>query len=336
LFDDDDEDANPISSMNTVLTEYPELKNRIIPYVGGEEINAATDLSADRYAIYLSDIQSETELSNFGPLVKFVEARVKPERTKLGNNPNNVPLKRRWWAYQAHRPQLYSLLKTSKFAVCNSQVSKHLAFARYPSNYIFAHTVCVVPALGEQIFAVLQSRIHEIWARFFSSTLEDRLRYAPSDCFETFPFPVGYESEPALEGVGQTYHDHRAALMVAANEGMTKTYNRFHKSEEKKETIQRLRELHDELDRAVLGAYGWDDLAAELRPKFLTEETENDHAYQNRYFWPAEGRDRVLARLLVLNAERHAAEVAEGRAPAGLTQARDAENEDGEPQLDLS
>ena len=184
-------------------------------------------------------------------------------------------------------------------------------------------------------FTVLQSRVHEIWARFFSSTLEDRLRYAPSDCFETFPFPVGYESDPALEEVGKIYHDHRAALMVAANEGMTKTYNRFHTSDKGSEAIERLRELHDEMDRAVLRTYGWDDLAAELRPEFLSEETEDNHTYQNRYCWPAEGRDLLFARLLALNAERHAEEVAEGRAPAARAQARGKENEDGEPQLDI-
>jgi hypothetical protein len=146
--------------------------------------------------------------------------------------------------------------------------------------------------------------------------MKDDLRYTPSDCFETFPFPPGYETAPALEAAGQTYHDHRAALMVAAHEGMTKTYNRLHKLEERSEPIRRLRDLHDEMDRAVLHAYGWRDLADELRPEFLTEETEDDHTYQGRYFWPSEGRDEVLARLLALNAERHADEVADGLAPA--------------------
>ena len=146
--------------------------------------------------------------------------------------------------------------------------------------------------------------------------MKDDPVYAPSDCFETFPFPPGYETDATLEAVGQTYHDHRAALMIEADEGMTKTYNRFHKLDERRPGIQRLRELHDAMDRAVLRAYGWDDLADTLRPEFLTEEIEDDHTYQGRYFWPAEGRDLVLSRLLALNAERHAEEVAAGLVPA--------------------
>ena len=62
--------------------------------------------------------------------------------------------------------------------------------------------------------------------------------------------------------------------MVARNEGLTKTYNRFHNPAERAPDIVRLRELHDAMDQAVLRAYGWDDLADSAAPEFLTEETE--------------------------------------------------------------
>ena len=167
--------------------------------------------------------------------------------------------------------------------------------------------------------------------------MKDDLRYAPSDCFETFPFPVRYETDLALEAAGQSYHDHRAGLMIAANEGMTKIYNRFHKSEEYSEPIRRLRELRDEMDRAVLRAYRWSDLADELLPEFLTEETEDDHTYQGRYFWRSEARDEVLARMLALNAERHAEEIADGLAPAkcGKQAEEDKDDDEGQAGFDL-
>lgn len=158
--------------------------------------------------------------------------------------------------------------------------------------------------------------------------MKDDLRYAPSDCFETFPFPKAFDSEPALESAGQAYHDFRAELMVARDEGMTKTYNRFHDANETSADIARLRELHGEMDRAVLRAYGWDDLADRAQPQFLTEETEDDYTYQDRLFWPSEFRDEVLARLLKLNAERHEEEVQLGLVKAGKVTARDDEDEE--------
>ena len=100
--------------------------------------------------------------------------------------------------------------------------------------------------------------------------MKDDSRYNIVDCFETFPFPSGVETS-SIEAAGQSYHDHRAALMVARNEGMTKTYNRFHDRAEPAEDIKRLRELHAAMDRAVLEAYGWHDLVTRAQPIFLDE-----------------------------------------------------------------
>jgi hypothetical protein len=117
--------------------------------------------------------------------------------------------------------------------------------------------------------------------------------------------------------------------MVERNEGLTKTYNRFHNHDEAVADIVLLRELHAEMDRAVLAAYGWDDLAARAAPDFLDETNEDDHTYQGRLFWPADFRDEVLARLLALNAERHEDEVRRGIAP-GMKGARASADDDAE------
>ena len=41
--------------------------------------------------------------------------------------------------------------------------------------------------------------------------MKDDLRYTPSDCFETFPFPEGWETHSALEAAGKAYYEHRVA-----------------------------------------------------------------------------------------------------------------------------
>jgi hypothetical protein len=157
-------------------------------------------------------------------LIDIVEKRVRPAREEQTRDALRV----RWWQYAEKRPGLKSATRSIECVLVLSRVSPHLGVGRVSSHLIFAETIVVLIFPNLAPFAVIQSRVHEIWARFFSSTLEERLRYAPSDCFETFPFPFGYETDRAFEAVGQTYHDHRAALMVVANEGMTKTYNRFH------------------------------------------------------------------------------------------------------------
>src|SRR4051794_14937747 len=92
------------------------------------------------------------------------------------------------------------------------------------------------------LFVVLLCRGHEIWSRFFGTTFKDDLTYVLEDCFDTFPFPSGlqHSSGSSLRAAGQAYHDHRAMLMVEADEGMTRTYNRFHDAAERRPAIQRL------------------------------------------------------------------------------------------------
>ena len=114
---------------------------------------------------------------------------------------------------------------------------------------------------------------------------------------------------------------------------LTKTYNRFHDAQERCQNIIRLRELHAAMDRAVLRAYGWNDLAERAAPVFLDETNEDDHPYQGRLLWPSDFCDEVLARLLALNAERHAEEVRLGIAPG--MKGKVADDDDGEEELDM-
>ena len=133
-------------------------------------------------------------------------------------------------------------------------------------------------------------------------------------CFETFPFPEHWETHPALEAAGRAYYDFRAALMVRNDEGMTRTYNRFHDPDETDPDIAEFRALHAAMDRAVLAAYGWRDIAPDC--EFLLDHEIDEEEWGRRkkpwrYRWPDATRDEVLARLLALNAERAEAERAD-------------------------
>ncbi|AFL89322.1 type I restriction-modification system methyltransferase subunit [Terriglobus roseus DSM 18391] len=312
LFDDKDPEANPDALRLEVIRANPECASRIFPYIGGEDLNSSPTQVAPRYVIFLSDIKSETELAPWPELEAIVRRRVKPGRDVLGDNPNNVPLKRLWWAYQAHRPELYERIKSASKVLANSSVSGHLSFAFLPTNYIYSQKLTVFDISSFPAFCVMQSRVHEIWARFLSSTLKDDLSYSPSDCFETFPFPQDYEVNMELEQAGRRYYDFRAKLMFEKDEGLTKTYNRFHRPDERSPEIVELRHLHERMDEAVIRAYRWDELllTCEFFPEF--DEEDNDDSSQPsrprpakyRLRWPEKLHDDVLARLLSLNVER--------------------------------
>jgi len=148
------------------------------------------------------------------------------------------------------------------------------------------------------------------------------MQYTPSDCFETFPFPSNIDD---LDDIGERYYTHRQCIMLAYQEGLTKTYNRFHDPKEHSPDFVQLRELHTEMDEAVARAYGWDDL--KLEPGF--HETKQGL----RYTISEDARREVLDRLLLLNHQQHEEEVKAGlfatKGAKGKASAKKKKDDDG-------
>jgi hypothetical protein len=351
-FDDTNPDATPIDRMHQLIEKDPRNKERIFPYIGGEEVNSSPTHSHHRYAINFFNL-SERDARKWVDLMAIVEEKVKPERTRTNSKGEfalRSPLPQRWWQYADKRPALVKATEDFERVLVCTLHSEYLSFAFLPANCVFSHALAVFATQGFANFGVLQSQTHETWARFFGSSLETRFRYTPSDCFETFPFPTNWETDPTLEAIGKTYYDYRADLMVRNNQGLTDTYNRFHDPTERHPDILHLRHLHEQMDQAVLAAYGWadidttcgfaldyldadpDDLPPEAQDRIASGDlffptADEAAAFDSlvktgkrklpwRYRWPEATHDEVLARLLDLNQQRHLEEVRGHKAPA--------------------
>ena len=349
-FDDTDTKgvASSLEDMRQVKIMDPRNGELIHPYIGGEEVNNHPSHNHHRFVIYFKDYplkRDTTEISwydapstlrealyrtgvvpldypkpvaeDWPDLLSIVEERVKPERLASARKSKSSHSRRAavWWQPYHQAKDLYLTIKNLDRVLVNSRVSHRLQYAFLPSSMVYAETLIVYPLDTYAAFCSLQSRPHESWAHFFGSSMKDDLRYTPSDCFETFPFPEDWEMRPDLELVGQNYYEFRAALMMRNADGMTKTYNRFHDPYEGSADIAELRRLHAAMDRAVLDAYGWTDIPTDcefLLDYEIDEETWGNKKKPYRYRWPDEVRDEVLARLLELNAERAAEETRAG------------------------
>jgi hypothetical protein len=317
-FDDTDKKgvASPLAEMHRLIAKDPRNAERIFPYIGGEEVNDSPTHAHHRYVINFAEMSINEALA-WPDLMRIVEERVKPERDRLGGNPDAERRRTRYWLWGRYTPGLFEATSGLDRVLVVVLYSPHLTLTFIPAQTVLTHKLAAFAVGSHAALASLQSRCHEGWARTFSATLKDDLAYSLSDCLRTFPFPRGFENHPALEAAGQTYYDFRAALMVRNNEGLTKTYNRFHDPGEMSSDIVELRRLHDAMDRAVLDAYCWTDLqpVCDFFPEFDEEEDEEESTRKKkryRYRWPDEIRDDVLARLLVLNQQRYEEEVLAG------------------------
>ena len=314
-FDDTDKKgvASSLADMQWLIDSDPRNREVIVPYIGGEEVNTSPTHTHHRYVINFG-ARSEDECRRRWPdLMAIVEERVKPTRM----TDNRATYRDHWWQYAEKRKELHTAIADLKRVLVISRIGNVFAFTYVPNGTILNEKTVVLPFANTAPFAVLQSRIHEIWVRFFSSTLKDDLQYTPSNCFDTFPFPENWATHADLEAAGKKCYEYRATLMVDKHEGMTRIYNRFHDIYETDPRIVELRELHAAMDRAVLDTYGWSNIPTDcdfLLDYEIDETTWGRKKKPYRYRWPNSVRDEVLARLLALNAER-AADEADRSAP---------------------
>ncbi len=286
-----------IEKVNGLLERSPKSGDVLYPYLNGKDLNSDPEQRPSRWVINFFDWPLE-KAQSYPECFEIIRALVKPEREllKLGD-----PARRLWWHYERPRLELYSAISDFNFFWAIARVSKYLTIDKTFPNFVLSDQVVAIANSRLSVFALLQSSFHEAWTLVHSSSLRTDLRYTPSDCFETFPFP---QEMASLEAIGEDYHQHRARIMLERQEGLTKTYNRFHDSAETSEDISTLRELHQQMDQQVAATYGWSDL--DLGHDF--HETKQGL----RYTLSDPARQEVLDRLLALNHQRYAQEVAQG------------------------
>lgn len=116
-----------------------------------------------------------------------LERLVKPMRTE-----NKRPSYRDyWWLLAEPIPKMRRALAPLKRYLATPVLAKHRLFVWMHSAVLPDHQLVVIARADDANFGVLHSRFHELWALRLGTSLEDRPRYTPTTCFETFPFPPG-------------------------------------------------------------------------------------------------------------------------------------------------
>ena len=296
------------------------------PIMNGAELNGNPDQLPERWVINFFDWNLDRAMGYRDPFAR-VASIVREERANLKDNERYRGAKERWWSFIWPRPELYEKLRPLSHCFVTAATTKYLNFSAVQTRCVFSHALFAFTTDRWDLYSVVQSTLHEVWARKYSGALETRLRYSPSDCFETCAFPGDLWQTPQAElaAIGERYHRHRRALMHELWLGLTDIYNLFHardlsaalvaKVSKKPATVAQsgyeglleLRRLHVQLDTAVRDTYGWTHLV--LGHDFVEVEAlpENDRL---RFTISSAARKEVLKLLLALNTERAKTEAA--------------------------
>ncbi|MEU6761580.1 type IIL restriction-modification enzyme MmeI [Streptomyces sp. NPDC046853] len=271
-------------------------KDVLFPYLNGQDLNQRPGATASRWAINFHDWPQEKS-ALYPEAFAIVERDVKPVREE-----NNRKVYREyWWQYAEKQLAMVASSAELERVIVISLVSKYLAPLRVETGQVFAHKLAVVTPSTEAQVAALCSTPHNLWARKWSSTLEGRLNYSPSDVYETFPRP---NETPRLHNSGSTLESAQRTAMSGRDIGLTELYNLVHDEPETAPDIQAVRDAHVEVDQAVAESYGWTNL--NLKHGF--HETQQG----SRFTIAPDVQTEVLDRLLELNHTRYQAEMEQG------------------------
>ncbi|WP_347260393.1 DNA methyltransferase [Rudaea sp.] len=271
----------------------------------------------------------EPELrARFPAAYQWLLERVKPSRA----NDKRKSYRDNWWFFAEARPALRRALVGLRRYIGTTETAKHRVFMFLDGGIIPDQKIRVIATDDSAILGVLSSCVHVVWALVAGSRLgvgNDPV-YNNSRCFEPFPFPAAnVEQQSRIRDLAEQLDAHRKRQQAAHPDltltGMYNVLDKLRSGEEltaKERTIHEhglvsvLRQLHDELDAAVLDAYGWSELLPLLHVAYGSEAKPATTLHLPPLYMTREAAkiafcEAILERLVALNAER-AAEEARG------------------------
>lgn len=275
-----------------ILNSNPNYHDVIKPLVRGDDIINVWGAEFPFYGINFGG-RSEAEAKKYPAAYDIALRAVKPERQRG----KDKKLSEFWWRYKRPTLELYKAATKFSKVLVHGFTSKYVAFRFVRADSIFVAPLVVFLSDSFAFFGLVQSVTHKCWVENVSS-MGNTLRYTPTDCFETFPFPSNFED---LYSVGKEYYELRESIMMSRRIGLTDLYNAIHDSKDISIDILALRELECRLDRSVLPLYGLNDLV--LEHGFY----ETKHGY--RFTISEKARLEILRCLSELNRQRYEEDV---------------------------
>ncbi|HEV2538369.1 MAG TPA: DNA methyltransferase [Frateuria sp.] len=289
------------------------LEKYIRPYINGRDVSQTP---RGLYVIDFYGVQEEQVRARFPAPYQYLLQRAKPERD-LNRNP---AFRERWWVIGHPRQQFRVAVAGLDRYIVTLETSKHRFFSFLPIGTTPDSSLVTIADERASTLGVVSSEVHTVWALATGGRLGvgNDPRYNKTRCFETFPFPSLESLGTHLGDLAEQLDAHRKRQQAAYPDlTLTGMYNVLEKLRcgetlsAKERVIHEhglvsvLRQLHDEIDAAVLDAYSWSDLLPLLRVAHgndaLAESSDRDgakHAFDKA----------ILERLVALNAERAAEE----------------------------
>jgi hypothetical protein len=262
----------PVAKAQEIIKKHPNYKDVLKPFLIGYELVAKYKSQPQRFVIDFT-LKDINEASAYKELYKKIEKEVLPEREakaqkqeennkkitsknpKAKINKHHINFYNKWWKLSYGREDMLDYLK---------KVSRYIACARVTQRPIFDFfckdihpndQVLVFAFEDDYSYGIIQSNLHWLWFTKKCSTLGLGFRYTTNTVWDTFPWPQN-PTEKQIEKIAQLskiLRVERKAVMEKNKSSLRDVYRVLEKPGKNK-----LKDLHTDLDNAIIDAYGFD------------------------------------------------------------------------------
>jgi hypothetical protein len=262
----------PVVKAQKIIKKHPNYIEVLKPFLTGDELVASKNSQPKRFVIDFT-LKDINEASSFKELYKIIEKEVLPEREakakkqkeenelitakkkNANTNKHHINFYNKWWKLSYGREDLLKKCKSILSYIVCSRVTQRPIF-EFISSKIHPNDALMVFVFEDNYsFGIIQSNLHWLWFTEKCSSLGGTYRYTSNTVWDTFPWPQN-PSEKQIEkiaNIAKTLRDERNAIMEKNKSSLRDVYRILEKPGKNK-----LKDLHNDLDSAVIEAYGFD------------------------------------------------------------------------------
>ncbi len=261
-----------VAKAQEIIKKHPNYKDVLKPFLIGYELVAKYKSQPQRFVIDFT-LKDTNEASVYKQLYKKIEKEVLPVREakakkqeedngkitsknpKANTNKHHINFYNKWWKLSYGREDMIANLNIlTRYIVCARRSLRPIF--EFISSDIHSNDALVVFSFEDNYsFGIIQSNLHWKWLLVKGATLGGTPAYKTNTVWDTFPWPQN-PTEKQIEKIAQlskNLRNERNAIMDKNKSSLRDVYRVLEKPGKNK-----LKDLHTDLDNAVIEAYGFD------------------------------------------------------------------------------
>ena len=239
----------------SIVSKYPQASVFVKKYIGSQEFIQGIE----RYCLWIEDTEENIQIAWSIPEIAARLTAVSMERGNSNAESTRAYSNRpHMFVQRAYKPTNAIIIPS-----VSSERREYIPIGFVEKDTVISNLAFALYGAEKWLFALLTSKMHNLWVRAVGGSLETRIRYSATLCYNTFPFPkLTFTQKLELESLAQN-------ILNIRDENFDMTLGEMYNPESMPSA---LREAHRQLDLYVESIY--------RNEPFISDEDRLEHLFK--------------------------------------------------------